>query len=140
MEEIVSCMVAVCNRNQSDNMRKVKQLVGNRCEISEESFFDVTKGLVFVQNYNITDLTSFTERINDQCGVKELVEEKWAKARSETTQVFIITFKSDKLPGYIRIPGEADRTTVYEFKDMPMSCKKCNRYGGHTEKRCLISV
>ena len=28
-----SFLVAVCNRNQSDKIRKVKQLVGNRCEI-----------------------------------------------------------------------------------------------------------
>ena len=51
----------------------------------------------------------------------------------------MITFKSDKLPEYIRIPGEADRTRVYEYRDRPMLCKKCNRYE-HTEKRCLISV
>ena len=57
-------------------IREVKQLVGNRCEIREEPFFNPTKGLVFIQNYNITDLTSFTEEINDQCRVKEIVEVK----------------------------------------------------------------
>ena len=84
-------------------------------------------------------MASFTEGINNQCRVKELVEAKWVKARRETTQVFMITFKSDKLPEYIRIHGEADRTRVYEYKDRPILCKKCNRYG-HTEKRCLMSV
>ena len=51
----------------------------------------------------------------------------------------MITFKSDKLPEYIRIPGEADMTRVYEYKGRPMLCKKCNGYG-HTEKRCWMSV
>ena len=77
-----SFLVAVCNRNQSDKIRNVTQLVGNRCEISEESFFNVTKGLVFVQNYNTTDLASFTEGINNSV-VKELVEAKWVKARRD---------------------------------------------------------
>ena len=64
-----SFLFAVCNGNQSYKIREVKQLVGNRCEIREEPFFNVTKGLVFMQNYNITDLTSFTVGINDQCRV-----------------------------------------------------------------------
>ena len=105
--------------------------MGNRCEISEESFFNVTKGLVFVQNYNITDLASFTEGINNQCRVKEL-EAKWVDARRQTTRVFMIAFKSDKLPEYIRIPGEADRTRIYEYKDRPM-CK--NATGMDTRRK-----
>ena len=51
----------------------------------------------------------------------------------------MITFMYDKLPNFIRIPGEAERTKVYEYKDQPMLCKKCWKYG-HTEKRCLSQV
>ena len=51
----------------------------------------------------------------------------------------MITFVNDKLPEFIRIPGEAERTKVYDYKDRPMLCKKCWKYG-HTEKRCLSQV
>ena len=57
--------------------------------------------------------------------VKELMEAKWIKPRRETTQVFMITFMNNKLPEFIRIPGEAVGTQVYEYKDRPMLCKKC---------------
>ena len=46
--------------------------------------------------------------------VKELVQAKWIKPRRETTQVFMIRFMNNKLPEFIRIPGEAVRTKVYE--------------------------
>ena len=62
------------------------------------------------------------------------MEANWIKPRRETTQVFMITSMNDKLPEFLE-----KRTKVYEYKDRPMLCKKCWKYG-HTEKRCLSQV
>ena len=106
---------------------------------SVRTFFNSCKGLVFIQNYHISDISSFTSGIDEQCRVKEVEEATWVKPRRETTQVLLISFKSDKLTEFIRIPGEAERTRVYEYKDKPMMCRKCCKYG-HTDKRCFSSV
>ena len=66
----------------------------------------VTRGLVFIQNYHITDLESFTAGVNEQCSVREIVKADRIRQRNQNTQVYMITFKCDKLPEYIRIPGE----------------------------------
>ena len=52
---IIKVRRVISYRNKSDKIRKVMQLVGNRCEIREETFFNVTKGLIFLQNFNIID-------------------------------------------------------------------------------------
>ena len=134
-----SFLVTVYRENQSNKMKWVEQIARNKCQVSEENFLNTTKGLANIQNYHIEDLKSFTGGVNEQCRVKELVESKWIKPRRETTQVFMITFMNDKLPEFNRIPGEAERIKVYEYKDQPMLCKKCWKYG-HTKKRCLSQV
>ena len=93
-----SFLGTVYSENQSNKMKRVEQIAGNKCQVSEENFLNTTKGLVYIQNYHIEDLKSFTEGVYEQCRVKELVEAKWIKHRRETTQVFMITFKNDKLP------------------------------------------
>ena len=45
-------------------MRRVEQIAGNKCQ---ENFLNTTKGLVYIQNYYIEDLKSFTEGVNEQC-------------------------------------------------------------------------
>ena len=136
-----SFLVTVYSENQSNKMKRVEQIAGleTSVRVSEENFLNTTKGHVYIQNCHIEDLKSFTEGVNEQCRVKELVEAKWIKPRREITQLFMITFMNDKLPEFIRIPGEAEQTKVCEYKDRPMLCKKCWKYG-HTEKRCLSQV
>ena len=120
-----SFLVSLYSENQSNKMKRVEQIAGNKCQVSDENFLKRTKGLVYIQNYHIEDLESFALGVKEQCRVKELVEAKWIMPRRETTQVFMIILMNDKLPEFIRIPGEAERTKVYEYKDRPMLCKKC---------------
>ena len=62
-------------------MNQVKQTTGDTCQVSEENVLNTTKGLEYIQNYYIEDLKSFTDGVNEQCSVKELVEAKWIKPR-----------------------------------------------------------
>ena len=103
----------MCSKNQSDKIRCIKQIAGNNCQVSEDFFLNNSKGLVFEQNYHISDISSFTASIDEQCTVKEVVEATWVKLRRETTQVFLISFKSDKLSEFIRIPGD-----IYQYMNI----------------------
>ena len=76
-----SFLVTVYSENQSNKMKRVEQIAGNKCQVSEENFLNTTKGLVCIHNCHIKDLKNFTEGVNEQCRVKELVEAKWIKPR-----------------------------------------------------------
>ena len=119
-----SFLVTVYSKNHSDKIRCIKQIPGNNCQVSDDILKNNFKGLVFIQNYHISHISSFTAGIDEQCRVKEVVEATWVKPRRETTQVFLISFKSDKRPEFVRIPGEAMRTRVYKYKDKPMMWRK----------------
>ena len=128
-------LVNVYSKNQSQKIMRVEQTAGVKCQVSEDTSLSNPRGLVFIQNDHITDLESFTAGVNEQCSVREIVKAGWIRPRNQNTEVYMITFKCDKLPEYIRIPDESGRTKIYEYNDKPMLCKRCFKYG-HTEKRC----
>ena len=80
--------MTVYSKNQSDKIRCIQQIAGNNCQVSEDFFLNSSKGLVFIQNYHISDISSFTAGIDEQCRVKEVVEDTWVKPRRETSQFF----------------------------------------------------
>ena len=47
----------------------------------------------------------------------------------------LLTFNRELAPESVKIPGESHRTKVYEYKQRPTQCKKCQQYG-HTINRC----
>ena len=59
----------------------------------------------------------------------------WIKPNRAGSRAFLVTFNRELAPEYIKIPGEAQRTKLYEYKQRPMQCKKCQQYG-HTINRC----
>ena len=128
-------MIEVSSKTQGDALRSVEELCGHKCSVQKHDFFNVTKGLVYIYNNDITDLESFKEGLNTQCSVVEVVPATWIKARNPRAKVFQISFGQDILPEYVHIPGEYQETKVYEYKDRPMQCTICQKYG-HNSRRC----
>ena len=55
-------LVNVYSKNQSQKIMRVEQIAGVKYQVSEDTSLSNTKGLVFIQNYHITDLeTSWRE-------------------------------------------------------------------------------
>ena len=125
-------LVNVYSKNQSQNMR-VEQIAGVKFQVSEDTSLSNTSGLVFIQNYHITDMESFTAGVNDQCSVREIVKADWIRSRNQNTEGNVITLKCDKLPEYIRIPGESQRT-----KNTNTMSNQCLSY--HNQCQSLIMV
>ena len=63
-------MVTVYSENQSNKVKHVEQISGNKCQVNEENFLKTTKGLAYIQNCHIEDLKSFAEEVNEQCRVR----------------------------------------------------------------------
>ena len=68
-------------------------------------------------------------------GVVGVEKSTWIKPNRAGTRTFLLTFNRELAPEYVKIPGEAQRTKVYEYKQRPMQCKKCQQYR-HTINRC----
>ena len=98
-------------------------------------FFNVTKGIIYVDNSDINDMESFKEGLNMEYEVEEIVAATWMKPRNPIAKPFLISFKSDTLPNNIHIPGEYRQTKVYPYSERPMQCFNCQKYG-HVAKRC----
>ena len=49
-------LVNVYSKNQSQKIMRGEQIAGVKCQVSEDTFVSNTRGLVFIQNYHITDL------------------------------------------------------------------------------------
>ena len=73
----------------------VEQIAGIKCQVNEDTSLSNTWGLVFIQNYHITDLESFTAGVNEQCSVREIVKTDWIRPRKQNTEVYMITFKCE---------------------------------------------
>ena len=87
---------------------RVEQIAGIKYQVCEYTSLSNTRGLVFILNYHVTDLESFTAGVNEQCSVREIVTADWIRSRNLNTDVYMITFKCDKLQEYIRIPGDSE--------------------------------
>ena len=66
-------LVNVYSKNQSQKNMRVEQIADVKCQVSEDTSLSNTRGLVFIQNYRITDFESFTAGVNEQCSVREIV-------------------------------------------------------------------
>ena len=103
------------------------------CEMMAYDKMNNYRGLIYIAEYDIEDLEILVDRLEEQ-GVTQAIEAKWIRTRQLTTHAFPLTFNKDSLPEYIKIPGEAFRTKIYEYIEKHMQCRKCQE-NGHTAKR-----
>ena len=131
--------VEVSSLQQAERIEKITELNGIKCSTKKHSFFNGSKGLIYLQNVTISDFHSFQQGLWDRYDVTEAIPATWIKPRKVTTQAIILNFDKETLPSHINIIGEYTPTKVYEFNEKPMHCRKCNKYG-HSEKRCESST
>ena len=127
--------IEVDSVEQSTAMQAITEINGINTEISVNTTFYKTKGLIYIYDYNMSSFQAFQSRLKEQYGLHEVVEATWIKARNNNrAKPLLLTFCTD-LPQYIDVPGELIRTKVYEYKQQPLMCKRCLKYG-HGVKHC----
>ena len=119
-----------------DSSLKSKQLIIFR---SQHPHYNTYQGLVFIQEYDLTDFDHFKTGLMQEYSLSDVVRASWIKPCNPlVAQPLLLTFRQD-LPEYIDIPGEQSRTKVYEYLQKPMICSQCQEYG-HTKKYCKSNI
>ena len=97
-------------------------------------FFNESRGLVYIYQYDLSDLEEFIEGMKRTNSAIKLVEKASFIKTSNGLQALLITFDMQQPPAFIDIPGEQSETRVVPFRSRSTRCKGCQEYG-HTVKR-----
>ena len=124
---------------QHNNIFLLTTIVGTSWEVSAINLTlrinNVTKGLVYVTECDVTRYTSFEERLKNKYNIGSVVQAFWIKKWNINATLFFITFAQSQLPSYITIPGELVKTKVYQYNPKPIFCNNCQEYSP-TVKKC----
>jgi len=131
-----NALVVKCdNEQQKHKIVNLKNICGIPCEITEHETFNHTKAIVYVSEFNITDLESFTSGLQEKYNVVTVEGAHWIRPKNQNSKPFLITFRGNNLPESLKIPGERANVPVYEYKPRPPFCQNCLQYT-HSTKRC----
>ena len=130
-----SILIEVSTPNQSSNIEQWTEVLNQEVVVQKHGFFNEVKGLIYIHNNDIGDLASFSKGLQERSAVADVERARFIKPRNPRTVALLVRFKGDTIPEYVSIPGEYIMTKVYEYKERPMRCYKCQKYG-HTHKRC----
>ena len=96
-----------------------------------------SKGIIYVSEFNIEDGSTILQEGMVGYDVVGVELSTWIKPNRAGTAAFLLTFNRELAPESVKISRESHRTKVYEYKQRPMQCKKCQQYE-HTINRCRI--
>ena len=115
-------------------MEKLNEL--NGCKVDTQQNVDrELKALVYIKEYNMIDFERFKKGLMSQFGGLREVRASWIKVKDNRTKPLLLHLKGNEIPTYLEIPREQDKSKVYEYKNRPSMCQKCQEYG-HRTKFC----
>ena len=115
--------IRVGSEEQGRNLVKVKEIKGEQCSVEKHSYFNRSKGIIYIHEFDIDDLEDFKAGVKENYNVAQVEPITFIKLRYALTKVFLITFKSETPPDVIYIPGERSDTRVYSFHEKSKLCK-----------------
>ena len=83
---------------QCSHMTKLNKVEEKTCVTKPHIYHNKSKGIIYVQEYGIEDITEFENGLKSKYNVAEVIKANYIKARNEFTMPFLITFNSDSLP------------------------------------------
>ena len=125
----------VRSREQGNKINELNNVNNIKCKYEKHLYLNQSKGLIYVYEYDISDLIEFTLGLQENYKITSVESATFIKARSEHTSVFLLTFDQETPPDSIYIPGERSDTRVRPFINKPKHRKNCQLYG-HTASRC----
>ena len=128
-------LVEVSSEEQSRTIMDIKDILSMECNVRPQDFFNETRGVIYIYDSEITDIESFQEGLQERYPIVSVAKANWITPRNSRATPFMIKFRGEACPDYITIPGEHLMTKVYEYKERPLQCRKCQKYG-HVQKRC----
>ena len=120
---------------QSKKLRGVTHLHNLPAAVDENLDHGIIKGLVYIYEYDMTDIELFKKGLIESCGIPDAVQATLMTPRNHVSKPIIVSFRQHELPSYIDVPVEQAKTKLYEIKPKPLMCRKCLKYG-HSVKYC----
>ena len=122
-------------QKQSEKMLQLEQVLSFKCTVENFTKFNYCKGLVYIQEFWKDEPNEFKRELMEEFpNIADIEEASFIKSKGNATPL-LLYFKTPAPPPHLDIPGEPYITKVYNFKNKPMMCKKCLKYG-HTKKNC----
>ena len=131
-----SFTIQVQNEQQANKITKISQVAGHKCKVIPHPEFNMTKGVVFVEDTTIDNIDEFKAYLQQEHeSLSNIIPATFIKTRNPTTKAYILEFLQDYLPYSIYVPGEKGDTIIRPWKNKPMMCKTCHAYN-HPSKYC----
>ena len=83
-------LVEVASVQQSRRIREVKTVLERECEVREHALYNGRKGLVYINNNDLTDMESFRKGPMEVYPIIDIQKATWIKPRRATTHAVII--------------------------------------------------
>ena len=127
-------IIKVKNAKQSEKMLQLEQVLSFKCTVENFTKFNYCKGLVYIQEFWKDEPNEFKRELMEEFpNIADIEEASFIKSKGNATPL-LLYFKTPAPPPHLDIPGEPYIKKVYNFKNKPMMCKKCLKYG-HTKKK-----
>jgi len=130
-----SLVVRCNNEQQKQKVANVKNICGIPCRVTEHESYNHTKAIIYIGEFHIGNLESFTRGLKAQHNVISVEQAHWIRPKNQNSRPFLITFCGNNLPESLRIPGERANVPVYEYRPRPPFCQNCLQYT-HSTKSC----
>ena len=134
-KDATTIIVEIKTKSQSDALQLLETLNEHPVEVTCNSQFSQSKGIIYIYNYNMSDFQEYRRGLMRLTGIEDVIKAEWIKPRVKTSVPLLVSFYDTELPSYLDIPGEQTLTKVYEQKRKPLHCTKCQKYG-HSRTRC----
>ena len=120
-----SLLIEATTKEQGGEMASIKELLNKECKTKPHDFLNLTRGMIYVYNSEISDIKSFQSGLKTEYPIESVQEATWVTPRNSNAKAFVVSFTSDDIPSHLHIVGEYTNTKVYPVTDIPMQCKKC---------------
>ena len=127
-------VVEAKDQKQSEKIAQITNLNNKPVQMVVNDKIAISKGLIYIYNYDMRDFPAFKKEICKDLGAVEVTQATWIKNKNELAQPLLVEFRGE-LPTYVKIPGEQAMTKVIESIRTPMICKTCQNYN-HTANYC----
>ena len=124
---------------QSDKLITLKNINTTPVEVRKGNYNLRPKGIVYINDYDLSSFDDYKNELMKILPVSDITRAPWIKSKNNRATPLLLIFNKQDIPSYISIPGEAALTKVYQYKNKPLLCNRCQRYG-HSFRRCESPV
>ena len=129
-----SLLIETKSKNQSEKLKNMKELNGNKIQVIPHHQFNTVKGVLrSVAFANATEEEK--KNIMQEFDIKHQIRmQRKENGTWKNTNTFIVTFERTELPEYINVvPWIKDK--IEKYNERPMRCSHCQKFG-HKAKKC----